>query len=216
MHILSSILKLTLLPDTSCISILCTNNGQKRKCLKDLKFSETVERLERPLLPNIPHFAQEAGLQEGQGFSLPLIACFPPVLVPSHYSWFLKMVSSVSSKESSIVCIVLSVLASRHGNKPRCLNKLLFYWGGGIYARTKVKPSKIKAATTQFKSQIKEQIFFYRCMWISVLPSVIVVFHSHIYTSFPYIFQSLPFCERLLSFLKNFLLFAFAVLLYKK
>lgn len=200
LHILSSILKLTLLPDTSCISILWTNNGQKRKCLKDLKFSETVERLERPLLSNIPHFAQEAGLQEGQGFSLPLIACFPPVLVPSHYSWFLKMVSSVSSKESSIVCIVLSVLASRHGNKPRCLNKLLFYWGGGIYARTKVKPSKIKAATTQFKSQIKEQIFFYRCMWISVLPSVIVVFHSHIYTSFPYIFQSLPFCERLLSF----------------
>lgn len=34
-----------------------------------------------------------------------------------------------------------------------------FLLGWGIYARTKVKPSKIKAATTQFKSKIKEKFF---------------------------------------------------------
>lgn len=97
------------------------------------------------------------------------------------------------------------------------LNKLLFDWGGGIYARTKVEPSKIKAATTQFKSQIKEQIFFF------IIACGDLSFHQSSHFSllvsmllFLKTFQSLPFCERLLSFLKFFLLFAFAVLLCKK
>lgn len=93
-----------------------------------------------------------------------------------------------------------------------------FLLGGGIYARTKVNLSKIKAATTvQITDQGTDFIFiFFHCLWISVLPSFIVFFHSCIHTPFPYIFQSLPFCERLLSFLNFFLLFAFAILLYKK
>lgn len=127
LHILSSILKLTILRDTTCISILCINNGQKKKCLKDLKFSEMKDK-KGPFFLTYPILLKKLGYKRVRVFlCFPLIAYFPPVLVHSYYSWFLKMVSSVSSKESSEVCIVFSVLASRDGNKPRCLNKLLFY-----------------------------------------------------------------------------------------
>lgn len=144
---------------------------------------------------------------------------FPPVLVPS---------SLIMVFEDSFICLQQRIINSlycftcagfQRWKRTKVFLKLLFDWGGGIYARTKVEPSKIKAATTQFKSQIKEQIFFF----FFIIACGVLSFHQSSHFSllvfmllFLKTFQSLPFCERLLSFLKNFLLFAFAVLLYKK
>ncbi|CAI9179117.1 unnamed protein product [Rangifer tarandus platyrhynchus] len=63
------------------------------------------------------------------------------------------------------------------------LNKLILYWGGGIYARTKIKPSIIKAAKTQIKNQ--GTFFFNQCLWTSVLPISRHVSPPYIHAPFP-------------------------------
>lgn len=97
---------------------------------------------------------------------------FPPVLVPS---------SLIMVFEDSFICLQQRIINSlycftcagfQRWKRTKVFLKLLFDWGGGIYARTKVEPSKIKAATTQFKSQIKEQIFFFLSLLVEFCPSI--------------------------------------------
>lgn len=109
------------------------------------------------------------------------------------------------------------VLASREGDNLRCLSTSCFFIGvGEISTRTEVKPSRIKAAATQFKSKIKEKLFFIIACGSLSLPfsrdSVPLVSPLLLRMT---CFQSLPFCERSLSFLKFFFFtFCFLLLLF--
>ena len=115
-------------------------------------------------------------------------------------SWFMKIASFICVQQriiSSLYCFTYTGF-QRQKQTGVSLNKLILYWGGGIYARTKIKPSIIKAATTQIKNQ---GTFFYQCCGHLSFPSVIMFpLLISMLLFLPTCFQSLPFCERLLSF----------------
>lgn len=99
-------------------------------------------------------------------------------------SWFMKIASFICLQQriiSSLYCFTYTGF-QRQKQTGVSLNKLILYWGGGIYARTKIKPSIIKAATPQIKNQ---GTFFYRCLWTSVLPTSHHVSPPYVHAPFP-------------------------------
>lgn len=129
-------------------------------------------------------------------------------------------------KVASFICLQQRIISSlycftcagfqRWKQTKVSLSRLLFYRGGGIYARTTVKPPKIKAAATVQITDEGTNLSIIACEYLSFCQS------SHL----PLLVSKLLFlmtCSRhflsmkgCLAFKKIFLHLAFAVLLYKR
>lgn len=131
-------------------------------------------------------------------------------------SWFMKIASFICLQQriiSSLYCFTYTGF-QKQKQTGVSLNKLILYWGGGIYARTKIKPSIIKAATTQIKKS--------RNIFLSVLVDICPSHQSSCFpSSYPCSFSFLHVSCHFLSVkgclaFKIFFNFCFCCSLYKK
>lgn len=129
-----------------------TKDGQKRKCLKEFRFSEREIR-KAPSFEHSVTFCSRSWAVRGSGFFLVFFSLHVSLQYWFIQSWFMKIASFICLQQriiSSLYCFTC-IGFQRQKQTGVSLNKLILYWGGGIYARTKIKPSIIKAATAQFK-----------------------------------------------------------------
>lgn len=126
-------------PDSSCMSILCTKDGQRRERLKHLTFLGREERWERPLFLMDPILLK---LGCKRGFYFPFTACFPPVwfIHINHVLCVCVVFLFLFFKVTSFICLQQRIISSlycftcaglqRWKQTKVSLNRLLFYWGG--------------------------------------------------------------------------------------